>query len=293
MKPDYQKVAFSVSIISIVVNVLLSIVKGVVGLLAHSTALMSDAVHSLSDVFSTIIVIIGIKVASKKPDREHPYGHERFECVAAILLAVLLLLAGLGIATSSFKHLMSQEAFLIPTPLALFGAILSILTKEAMYWYTRFHAKKINSDLLMADAWHHRSDALSSIGALIGIIGAMMGYPLFDLLASFVIVAFIFKATYDIFKDAVDKMVDHSCDDKTEQDIYDFVSQNKDIHRINLLQTRLFGNKIYVDLEIEIDGSLSLSRAHEIAENVHATIEAQFTQVKHVMVHVNPSSPSK
>ena len=173
--------------------------------------------------------------------------------------------------------------------LALFAAILSIASKEGMYWYTRYYAKKIDSSALLADAWHHRSDAFSSIGALIGIAGARLGFPVMDSVASLVIFVFIVKAALDIFKDAMDKMVDHSCDEETEKQLYDCVMKNEDVMGIDLLQTRMFGNKIYVDVEIQADGSYTLQEAHDIAEAVHDEIEQNFPKVKHIMVHVNPA----
>ena len=140
----------------------------------------------------------------------------------------------------------------------------------------------------MADAWHHRSDAFSSVGALIGIAGARMGYPIMDAIASLVIFVFIAKAALDIFKDAMDKMVDHSCDELTEQDIYQCVMQHDEVLGIDLLQSRIFGNKIYIDLEIRVNASYTLEKAHDIAEDVHEDIEKNFPKVKHVMIHVNP-----
>ena len=147
----------------------------------------------------------------------------------------------------------------------------------------------IDSSALMADAWHHRSDAFSSVGALIGIGGARLGFPVMDSVASFVIFFFIAKAAYDIFKDAIDKMVDHSCDGETEKEIYECVMKNDKVVGIDLLQTRIFGNKIYVDVEIQADASYTLHEAHEIAEEVHKDIEQNFPKVKHIMVHVNPA----
>ena len=158
-----------------------------------------------------------------------------------------------------------------------------------MYWYTRYNAKIIDSSALMADAWHHRSDALSSVGALIGIGGAMLGYPVMDSIASLVIFVFIAKAAYDIFKDAVDKMVDHSCDEKTEDALRKCVLSHSEVKDIDLLQTRIFGNKIYVDVEIQVDGTYMLQESHRIAEEVHESIEENFPKVKHIMVHVNPA----
>ena len=288
---DFENIANRVSFITIVGNVLLSIIKLLAGIIAHSNAMISDAIHSASDVFSTIIVIIGIKLSARKPDKEHPYGHERMECVAAIVLSIVLFITGLGIGSTAVKNITSgsYNTLQIPGILALAAAILSIVCKEGMYWYTRYNARKIDSSALMADAWHHRSDTFSSIGALVGIAGARLGFPVMDSVASLVIFVFIIKAAYDIFKDAIDKMVDHSCDDKTEREIRDCVMGNKDVLGIDLLQTRIFGNKIYVDVEIRANASYTLKEAHEIAESVHNDIEKNFPKVKHIMVHVNPA----
>ena len=218
MENNFEQVAMKVSFISIVTNILLSVLKAFAGLAAHSGAMLSDAVHSASDVISTIVVIIGIKISSKESDKEHPYGHERLECVAAIVLATILCITGLGIGYSALKNIVGREynELAVPGMLALIAAVVSILVKESMFWYTKIYAKKIDSSALMADAWHHRSDALSSVGALIGIAGARMGYPVLDSIASLVICIFIVKAAYDIFKDAVRKMIDEACDEETE-----------------------------------------------------------------------------
>ena len=287
---DFCEVANRVSFITIIGNVILSVVKFLAGIIAHSNAMISDAVHSASDVFSTIVVIIGIKLASKEADKEHPYGHERLECVAAIVLAMVLFITGLGIGAEALKNIAqgNYSDLQVPGILALIAAIVSIVSKEAMYWYTRYYAKKIDSSALMADAWHHRSDAFSSIGALIGIGGARLGFQVMDSIASLVIFVFIVKAAYDIFKDAMDKMLDHSCDEETEKQIYDCVMKNEHVRGIDLLQTRIFGNKIYVDVEIQLYASYTLEEAHNIAETVHNAIEDNFPKVKHIMVHVNP-----
>ena len=289
---DFQKVANKVSIITIIGNVILSVIKLLAGIIAHSTAMISDAIHSASDVFSTFVVIIGIKLSSKEPDKEHPYGHERLECVAAIILAMVLFITGLGIGFEALKNILhgNYSDLQIPGILALIAAIVSIVSKEAMYWYTRYYAKKIDSSALMADAWHHRSDAFSSIGALIGIGGARLGFPIMDSIASMVIFIFIVNAAFQIFKDAMDKMVDHSCDDETEKQIYDCVMKNENVMGIDVLQTRIFGNKIYVDVEIQVNALYTLQVAHNIAEAVHEDIEENFPKVKHIMVHVNPAN---
>lgn len=292
---EFQRVANRVSIITIIGNVVLSALKLFAGVWASSIAMISDAVHSASDVFSTFVVIIGIRLASKKPDKEHPYGHERMECVAAILLSMVLFITGLGIGADAFKTILggNYSELKVPGALALVAAVVSIVSKEAMYWYTRYHARRIDSGALMADAWHHRSDALSSIGALIGIGGAMLGYPILDSVASLVIFFFIAKAAFDIFKDAMDKMVDRSCDEETENQLRECVMKNEKVLGIDKLRTRIFGNKIYVDVEILLDGTYTLHKAHNIAENVHDDIERNFPKVKHIMVHVNSADRLK
>ena len=287
---DFRKVADKVASVTILGNLILSVFKLTAGIVAQSHAMVSDAVHSASDVFSTFVVMIGIKLASKEADKEHPYGHERLECVAAIILAMVLLITGLGIGKEAFKNIFSDNYgdLHVPGMLALVAAIISIFCKEGMYWYTRYFAKKIDSGALLADAWHHRSDAFSSVGALIGIGGARLGFPIMDSIASLVIFIFIAKAAYDIFKDAIDKMVDHSCDEETEKQIYECAMKNKEVMGIDSLHTRIFGNKVYVDIEIKVDGSYTLIRSHEIAEEVHENIEENFPKIKHIMVHVNP-----
>ncbi|MCH5304107.1 MAG: cation transporter [Ruminococcus sp.] len=288
---EFEKTAVKVSVVSIVGNAFLSLFKMFAGIFSHSGAMVSDAVHSASDVFSSIIVIIGVKISSKDSDKDHPYGHERFECVAAIVLAVILLVSGLFIGHNAVEQIASadMQTIAIPGILALFAAVVSIILKEAMYWYTRFYAKRFDSGALMADAWHHRSDSLSSIGALIGIAGARMGFPILDTIASLVIVIFIVKAACDIFKDAVNKMVDRSCSEETEREIAHYAAEQDGVLGVDLIHTRLFGNKIYVDLEICAKRELTLEESNEIANRVHDAIEEKFTKVKHIMVRVKPS----
>lgn len=294
MEQNQKNIAMKVSYVSIVANVLLSAFKLLAGIVAHSGAMVSDAVHSASDVFSTFVVMIGIKIAARESDKEHPYGHERMECVAAIVLATILTVTGLGIGRTailqmrSFAAGESSSVGIVPGFLALLAAGLSIVVKEAMFWYTRSAAKKVDSAALMADAWHHRSDALSSVGALVGILFARHGYPVMDPIASLVICIFIVKASYDIFKDAVDKMVDKACDKETEEEIRNFVLAQPGVLSVDLLRTRVFGNKIYVDLEIGEDENSTLKESHAVAEQVHDRIEKQFPKVKHIMIHVNP-----
>ena len=283
------KTAVRVSLVSVAVNLLLSVGKLLAGLLAHSGAMVSDAVHSASDVFSSLIVIVGVKLAGREPDRDHPYGHERFECVAAVILSVVLLLSGLAIGVAGIEALSSPEKETpVPGVLALVAAAVSIAVKEGMFWYTRHYAKRLRSGALMADAWHHRSDALSSVGALVGVAFARFGYPKADAAASLIICVFIAKAAYDIFKDAVKKMVDRSATETEEDAIRELALSQPGVKGVDLLRTRVFGSRVYVDIEISADGTLTLFEGHEIARRVHNAVEEAFPDVKHIMVHVNP-----
>lgn len=287
---SYKQIAFTVSLVTILINTVLSVFKLTAGIIGNSGAMLSDAVHSISDVLSTLIVMVGIKFASKESDKQHRYGHERIECAAAIILAVILFATGLGIGYSGIlKITQSYETLEIPGLLPLIAAIVSIVVKEGMFWYTRHFAVKLNSGSLKADAWHHRSDALSSIGSFIGILGARLGFPVLDPIASIVICLMILKAAYDIFKDGIDKLVDKACDDKTIEKIVNIIMAQKGVIKIDDLKTRMFGSKIYIDVEIEADGNLTLFESHEIAENVHHSLEKELETVKHCMVHVNPA----
>ena len=214
--PNIEKTAIKTSVITIIVNFMLTVFKLIAGIFGASMALISDAVHSASDVFSTVIVIAGVKVSAKKADKKHPFGHERFECVAAIVLAVVLLATGLVIGYTGIKNIVTDEYLNFETPklIALIAAAVSIVVKEGMFWYTIIAAKKVNSAALRADAWHHRSDALSSIGSLVGVVGAMYGVPVLDSVACLVICLMIAFAAIKIFIDAINKMTDEACDDK-------------------------------------------------------------------------------
>lgn len=291
---SFEKVAIHVTLISIWGNLILSAFKLFAGIKSHSDAMISDAIHSASDVFSSFVIIIGVKLSTKASDKEHPYGHERFECVAAILLSIVLLLTGLGIGFGAGKTIITNRYISreLPGTLALVAAIVSIICKEAMFRYTKYYALYFDSSALMADAWHHRSDALSSIGAFIGIFGANHGLPILDPLASLIICFFIVKAGIDIFSDAVKKMVDHASDDATEKNIYEFILKQEGVLAIDSLLTRIFGNKINVDVEICADSHLSLKDAHEMAQTIHDSIQEQFPKVKYITILVNPYTKS-
>lgn len=280
----------NLSLVSIVGNTVLSVFKLFAGIFGHSGAMISDAVHSMSDVITTFIAFLGTKISKKPADKVHPYGHDRLECVAALILGLILLFTGFGVGKAGIQNIIAgnYENLAVPGVIALAAAVLSIIGKEAMYRYTKHYAKIIGSSAFMADAWHHRSDALSSVGSLIGIGGAMLGFPVMDSVASVVICLFILKVSYDILWDALKKMLDTSCDADYEKMLNDYISSQKGVIRVDLLQSRMFGNKVYIDLEIAVEGDIPLRAAHVIAENVHNNVEKSFPEIKHIMIHMNP-----
>ena len=287
---EYQATIQRVSGRSMAVNIALAGFKFLAGFVGHSAAMISDAIHSSSDVFGSLIVIVGATISGKKADDGHPYGHERFECVAALLLSLLLALAGIEILKSSVESISSgsYSSMAAPGVIALVAAFVSIAVKEAMFWYVQAQAKRISSSSLRAEAWHHRSDALSSIGALIGIAGARLGVKVLEPVAGLVISLFILKAAVDIFLEAVNNFTDHSADSVLSKQIYDCVMGCQGVRSVDLLNTRQFGHRIYVDVEVGMDGALSLDAAHGYAQKVHDTLEKSFPEIKHVMVHMNP-----
>ena len=290
MQKAKKDLAMHISFITIIINIVLSVFKFIAGVVANSSAMISDAVHSASDVVSTVIVMIGIKASQKTSDKKHPYGHERIECIASLLLSVALFITGASIGIEAaksiiFKTYSQKESVGI---LALIAAIISIAVKEWMFWYTRSGAKKLNSSALMADAWHHRSDALSSVGALVGIGLSVAGFGVFDPIASIIICILILKVSLDIFKEACSRMIDTAADDKTEKKLIETIKSVEGVIEVNKLKTRLFASKMYVDVEFSANGDLTLTEAHKIAHRVHDLLEKSFPEIKHCMVHVNP-----
>lgn len=286
---EHEQVAVGVSAVTIFINVALSVFKFAAGILARSGAMVSDAVHSASDVLATLIVILGVKLAGRAADADHPYGHERLECVAALVLGIILGATGVGIGWSGIQKILGGEDLTSPGTLALAAAVVSIVVKEAMFWYTRAAARRIDSSALMAEAWHHRSDALSSVGSFAGILGARLGWPVLDPIASVVICLFILKAAWDILSDALERMTDHACAPELAEEMETSVLSQPGVLGVDALNTRLFGDRIYVDVEIRADGELTLNETHATAQAVHDALEEGFPQIKHCMVHVNPA----
>ena len=287
---DEQRIVNKMSRMGVLGNAALAAFKLAAGIFGKSGAMVSDAVHSLSDIVATLVAYIGVRLSKQEEDANHPYGHERLECVASLILSLILAGTGAGIGYAGIRKIFfAAEPLEAPTLLPLIAAVVSIAVKEGMFRYTMHYAKVMDSSAFKADAWHHRSDALSSVGSLIGIFMARIGFPVMDPVAGLLICALILKVALDIFKDSISKMLDTSSGKKTEQAIRSFVEEQPDVVRVDLLHTRQFGNRIYVDLEIAVKRDISLVEAHDIAERVHRNVEKEFPKIKHVMIHVNPA----
>jgi cation diffusion facilitator family transporter len=288
-QPD-RKIALRISQGNIFLNVLLSVSKLIVGAVANSSAMINDGINNASDVISSIIVIIGVSAASKASDKNHQYGHERLECVASILLSGIVMAVGFGLGVEGIGKIIKGTYKNLPIPgtLALIAAGVSIIIKEIMFLYTRWGAKKLNSSALMASAWDSQSDVLATTGGLIGIAGSRLGFPIADSLAAIVIAGFILKVGIQVFMDGMNKMVDHACPQEKVEAISKVILEQQGVLSLDVLNTRQFSSRSYVDVEISADGKQSLVEAHAIAERVHHAIELNFPEVKHCMVHVNP-----
>ena len=293
---EKQKIVNQVAAVGIAGNIVLTAFKMFAGIVGNSTAMVTDAIHSLSDVFATFIAFVGVKISKKGADASHPYGHERFECFASILLGLILTYTGVHIGWGCIQNIIHKEYRTAQTPgmIAIAAAVISIVAKEGMYWYTIFAADKIESSAFRADAWHHRSDAFSSVGSLIGILGARMGFPIMDVLAGLVICAIIIHVgLVEVILDAVDKLVDHAGDPETDKEIKEIVNEYSKEHDMSIgidsLMTRQFGEKLFADLEINLDGNMPLHEAHLVADDVHGLIEKKHPEIKHITVHVNPN----
>ena len=278
---DAKRVTMQVSTAGIVCNAALTVFKLVAGIVAHSSAIVADAVHSASDILGSLIVMIGAVFSHKAADASHPYGHEKLECIASILLGNILVVVGAAIGYAGVMKIIRGETLAAPGVLALIAAVVSIVVKEGLYWYTIAAAKRIRSVSLKAEAWHHRSDALSSIGSFAGVLGARLGMPILDPIASIVICLFIFKVAYGIFHESIDRL--------TVAAMRATMLRTPGVVRVDDLKTRLFGSRTYVDAEIAVDGALPLRDAHVIAEAVHHELERDYPDVKHCTVHVNPA----
>ncbi len=293
MTLEQSKLAQKISIQGMCINLFLFIIKGVAGVMINSVSLLSDAIHSLTDIISTLVVLVGLKISTKPADKEHPYGHERIECVIALLLGIMLFGIGGIIGYEGFCKLTSDNQNIsyssVFSILALTTTIISIAGKEWMYHFTISCAKKIDSPSMAADAWHHRSDAISSIGSFIGVCGIYIGLPIIDVIACFIISLFVFKAAFSICKDACYRMVDTAGDSDIIEPIRENILKNPEVLTVDLIKSRIFGSKLYIDIEVTLNKDISFEHAHQIAHNIHDTVSASTDMIKDCTVHVNPS----
>jgi cation diffusion facilitator family transporter len=281
------------SILTMIANAVLGIGKLIVGLLGHSIALVSDSVNSFSDVFTNLFVLVTGRLSRKDTDRDHPYGHERFDSMVSVLIGVLLIITAVEIGKAAgivlYEYLFKDVPIATPHWTALIVAGATILVKEGMYRVTRFYGKKASSPALMAMSLDHRSDELASFSALIAIGGALLGFVFLEPIASIIISLFIVRLGYRIIRTGFSQVVDQAVDKETEQQIRDIVHSFPEVLGIDVLKTRQFGMKYYVDLEICLEKRWTLEEAHAISTRLHDQIEKTLPLVKHCMIHINPA----
>lgn len=287
-----ERLALRVSQNSILLNTLLAAFKLFAGIFARSGAMVADAVHSISDILSTVLVIIDLKLLRRGQDQERRKKQERQENIAAIALAAALGVAGVWLGAVGVRRVLfgDYRALSAPGLLALVAAVVSVVVKEGMYWYTRRAAVKTRSDALMDDAWHHRSDAFSSVACFLGILGARLGFPVLELITSVIICVFIVKAAADILIDAVQKMTDLPCDKKTVDALSGITARQEGVLGIDSLAARATGGRIYVDVTVCVAGTATLQEANRIAGRVRGALESGEPRVWHCMVQVTPAA---
>jgi cation diffusion facilitator family transporter len=283
-KLNYGNKVFHVSLWG---NILLSGIKGIIGVIAGSTAMIADALHSLSDVLSTVVAVGGFKYSHRPPDEDHHYGHGKAEIIAAKIVALILIITALGMGWAAML-VIRQADLNIPGVQAVWAAILSLIIKEAMFQYTLRVGEFIKSHAIIADAWHHRSDALSSIAALIGIVGAIYGFPIMDPLAGLVVAALILKMGIKVYWNSLKDLMDPAPDRETVEQIISLAKNTKGVRSIQEVKARQYGPEILVDMKICVDREVTVEAGHEIAANCRHKIVQDIAAVGDVLIHVNP-----
>ena len=288
-----QKI-YQVTLVGGVVNVVLLLFKFVAGIVGHSAAMVADAVHSLSDFVTDVIVLVFVHISSKPKDKSHDYGHGKYETLAMTLIGVALLIVAIGIIYHGAMEIvawMNGEQLEAPGTLALWAALLSVLLKEGVYQYSMVKARQLNSQVVEANAWHHRSDALSSVGTAIGIGGAIFlgqRWTVLDPIASLVVGAFIVKVAVDLLHRGIDDLMEHSLPEDVEEEILRIVGELKGVVDPHDLRTRKIGNHYAIELHILMDGDITLREAHNKASEVEDLLRARYGEHTHVAVHVEP-----
>lgn len=289
-----EKEIFSVTLKGSAVNALLILLKFLAGFLGRSSAMVADAVHSLSDFISDIIVLVFVKIAGKPKDKDHDYGHGKYETLASGVIGILLIFAGIGLMVNGIESVIKSfngEELHRPTMLALIVAILSIGSKEWLYRYTLKKGNQLNSQAVMANAWHHRSDAVSSLGTLIGIAGAMFlgdKWRILDPIAAIIVSLLIIKSGYDIVKPSISELLEASLPDEKENEIERLVTEIPGIEYVHNLRSRRIGNAIAVDLHAKMDGNMSLTEAHDKATKAEQAIRKKFGDNAMINIHMEP-----
>lgn len=281
-----------VSWYTILGNILLTAVKAVAGVISKSSALMADAVHSASDIISTLVVLYSLRIAKAPPDAEHPYGHGRAESIAAKVLSIILIGVGVGMVGSAIDKLRTGQ-YAIPGNLALWAILLSIVGKEAMFRYTLVVGNKIRSNALVADAWHHRSDAFSSIAAFFGVMGARLGFPVLDPLAGGFVAIFIIKMGIGLFRSTVDELMDAQVDEELRDKILWYSEKVSGVEHVDDIRLRRYGSHYHVDLKLSVDRGLTVREGHDIASVVRQILIQSLAPVSDVLVHVDPYPDQK
>ena len=285
---------YQVTLVGGVVNVVLLLFKFVAGIVGHSAAMVADAVHSLSDFVTDVIVLVFVHISSKPKDKSHDYGHGKYETLAMTLIGVALLMVAIGIIYSGAMKIvawLNGEQLEAPGTLALWAALLSVLLKEGVYQYSMVKARQLNSQVVEANAWHHRSDALSSVGTAIGIGGAIFlgqRWTVLDPIASLVVGAFIVKVAVDLLHRGIDDLMEHSLPEDVEEEILRIVGELKGVVDPHDLRTRKIGNHYAIELHILMDGDITLREAHNKASEVEDLLRARYGEHTHVVVHVEP-----
>lgn len=290
-----EKEIYKVTAVGSVVNVLLTAFKFVAGILGRSSAMVADAVHSLSDLVTDAIIFIFVKTASKPIDKTHDYGHGKFETLATLIVGCILILVGIGIMISGVKECISYfqgEIGERPRMIALIAAVLSIALKEGVFRYTLIRARKINSPILIANAWHHRSDAFSSIATLVGVAGSMfLGEKgmIFDPLAAILVSFYICKTGYEVVKPSIDELLEKSLPAETEKEIRQILKSVDGIYGVHKLKTRKIGNHIAIEAHTEMDGDITLQEAHHLASIAEGRLRRHFGHETHIGIHMEPT----
>ena len=277
-----------ITVISILLNIGLTILKILAGILGNSTAIIADGLHSASDIITSIGILIGNKISRKPRDDEHQYGHEKAEGLVSFILAAVLIIVALKIGYDGVKELFNINDILIPNALPLIVALISIGVKEYQYQITIRVAKRINSSSLKADAWHHRSDALSSIAAFVGIGGAMLGFKILDPIASIIVAIVVVKVGANILKSACNELMDSSISKQDICEIESLVDKDDEIYGIKDFKSRKYGSVAYIDMSILIDNKKTLEEAHDIADNLEKIIISNLGYIKEINIHTEP-----